>query len=99
MRVDHPTHAYAPSLSAIASHPWPASTQDETYEFPYVLACFFPGEGCGMADKSTDLCVSNALEFATVQDHKFEKQDGIVVESMVCVCACESTSKMYMCIF
>eukprot|EP00752_Nemacystus_decipiens_P003195 g2956.t1 len=55
---------------------------DETYEFPYVLACFFPGSGCGWADESTDQCVWGALEYSTVLDHNYEERGGIVVESM-----------------
>lgn len=58
-------------------------SQNETYEFPYVLVCFFQGNGCGWEDLSTDECVSDALVWSSVLDHNFEEREGIVVESMV----------------
>lgn len=61
----------------------PAHVQNETYEFPYVLVCFFEGVGCGFADGTTDQCVADALDLSTVHDRSWEELESVVVESMV----------------
>lgn len=60
-----------------------ALTQNETYEFPYVLVCFFQNEGCGWEDGSFDVCLSTSLDWSTVIDHNDEYREDLVVESMV----------------
>eukprot|EP00752_Nemacystus_decipiens_P010766 g9579.t4 len=52
---------------------------DETYEFPYVLVCFFQSEGCGWADGSMEACVDTALELSTVLDHEGDERKDVIV--------------------
>lgn len=56
--------------------------QDDLYEFPYVLVCFFHTQGCGYADESTDTCVSDALQWSNVYLNG-DLRENIVTESMV----------------
>ncbi|CAN0081141.1 unnamed protein product, partial [Ectocarpus sp. 12 AP-2014] len=60
---------------------------NDLYAYPYVLVCFFHGEGCGFADESTDTCAASALieGYSTVyfDDEPF---DDLVVETQFSNC-------------
>lgn len=57
--------------------------QDETYGFPFLMICFFHGEGCGFADESTDTCLETAVELGYVLDHNSDEVDGLIAPSEV----------------
>ncbi|CAM9626474.1 unnamed protein product [Pylaiella littoralis] len=53
----------------------------ETYEFPYVLACFAHGAGCEYTDESIDTCVAGARENSYVYDWNGNDFHDLVVDS------------------
>ncbi|CAM9747341.1 unnamed protein product [Ectocarpus sp. 8 AP-2014] len=56
---------------------------NDLYAYPYVLVCFFHGDGCGFEDESVDTCVATALSESTYVGFNGEYYDdlGAVTES------------------
>ncbi|CAM9379495.1 unnamed protein product, partial [Ectocarpus sp. 6 AP-2014] len=60
---------------------------NELYAYPYVMVCFFHGEGCGFEDGSTDTCVASALiEGFSMVYFDGESFDDLVVETQFSNC-------------
>ncbi|CAN0431861.1 unnamed protein product, partial [Ectocarpus sp. 12 AP-2014] len=60
---------------------------NDLYAYPYVLVCFFHGEGCGFQDESVDMCMSTALSESTTVyfNGEYYEDVGAYTDSNNCV--------------